>query len=223
MKHFPPQRIAHLAAVIHTDSTGNIARFIPNCQTQEHIQHPLLPLFSNNYSQYCKGRRSLDSQFLVCLGFCFFLGFQLINISLTVISWLKALLKAYIQTTLLCSHAWNNPGNWTPIWLDLVQTSMLFQELIWNFQSFRLQDQSAPPMRTSFPPGLLPAWLAARREYLCPRGFLIPPCVGLSKPQGKFGLWDTVPTLRQNDRDTEEIKLENKKITALPTTEGSVF
>lgn len=73
MKHFPPQRIAHLALVIHTDDTGNIARIIPNCQTQEHIQYPLLALFSNNYSKYCKGRRSLDSQFFRLLGLLFFL------------------------------------------------------------------------------------------------------------------------------------------------------
>lgn len=73
MKHFPPQKIVHLAVVIHTDDTGNIARIIPNCQTQEYIQYPLLALFSNNYSKYCKRRRSFDSQFFRLLGLLFFL------------------------------------------------------------------------------------------------------------------------------------------------------
>jgi len=55
------------------------ARIIPHCQTQEHVQHPLLPLFSSSYSRCCEGRGSLSSLVLVCLDFWFFLGFQFIN------------------------------------------------------------------------------------------------------------------------------------------------
>lgn len=64
LKHLCPQRIPQQAVVIQTGDTGNTARIIPNCQTQEHVQHPLLPLFSNSYSQCCKGRGSLSSLFV---------------------------------------------------------------------------------------------------------------------------------------------------------------
>lgn len=71
-------------------------------------------------------------------------------------------------------------------------------------------------MRISFPVGLLANWLGAWREYLCPRGFLIPPCIDLSKSQGKVGkclcLWDTVLMLGQNSRDrSRAVKLEDNK------------